>query len=148
MSILCGPQSTGEERDDRPMGSEGREQAKQGHDSVRLPFGCESIEECACEPIGRDRRREASSMLTPERRGGEVFLPPMSPASECAPVDPELGTQLGGTTGRRAVGHGRHQHDHGTEVHAATQKAQGRRGCATSAAVAITTEAEPSLSLG
>jgi hypothetical protein len=47
----------------------------------------------------------------------------MSPASECAPVDPELGTQLGGTTGRRAVGHGRHQHNHDTEVHAATQKA-------------------------
>ena len=123
MSILCGPQSTGEERDDRPMGSEGREEAKQGHDSARLPFWCESIEECACEPISRDRRREASSVLTPERRGGEVFLPPMSPASECAPVDPELGTQLGGTTGRRAVGHGRQQNNHDTEVHAATQKA-------------------------
>ena len=121
MSILCGPQSTGEERDDRPMGSEGREEAKQGHDSVRLPFGCDSIEECACEPIGRDRRREASSVLTPERRGGEVFLPPMSPASECAPVDPELGTQLGGTPGRRAVGQGRHPHNPDTEVHAAPQ---------------------------
>jgi hypothetical protein len=105
------------------MGSERREEAKQGYDSVRLSFRGEAIEECAGKRIGQDRRRKASPVLTPERRGGEVFLPPMSPASECAPVDPELGTQLGGTTGRRAVGHGRHQDNHDTEVHAATQKA-------------------------
>ena len=123
MSILCGSQSSGEERDERVMDLEEREEAKQGHDSVRLYSGCESIEECARQRTGQDRGRKASPVLTPERRGGEVFLPPLLPADECAPVDPKLGTQLGGTTGRRAVGHGRQQNNHDTEVHAATQKA-------------------------
>ena len=37
----------GEERDDRAMESEEREEAKQDHDSVRRPLRCEPIEECA-----------------------------------------------------------------------------------------------------
>ena len=45
MSIFCGSQSTGEERDERALGSEGREKAEQGHDSVRFPLRCESIKE-------------------------------------------------------------------------------------------------------
>ena len=148
MSILCGSQSSGEERDERAMELEGREEAKQGHDSVPLLCRCESIEECARHPIRRDRTCEATPVLTPQRRGGEVLLPPMSPTRQCAPVDPELDAQLGGTARRDAVGHGRHQHHHDTEVHAPTQKAQGRRGLAASASVAVTTEAEPPLLVG
>ncbi len=148
MSIFCGPRSTGEERDERPMGSKRREEAKQGYDSAPLPFRCEAIEECAGKRIGQDRRRKASPVLTPERRGGEVFLPPLPPAGECAPIDPELCVQLGGTASRDTMGHGRHQDDHDTEVHAATQKTQRRRGSATTTSVAITTEAEPPLLVG
>lgn len=148
MCIFCGKPPPLTQRDERRSRSDRCEEAKQGHDPVLLSLRRETIQQGTGQPIVGERRRQTSPLPTPKPRGWEVLPPPPLPAHEGAPVNPELCVQLGGTTGRNAVGHGRYQDDHDTEVHAATQKAQGRRGLATSASVAITTEAEPPLPVG
>ena len=150
-SIFCGPRSTGEERDERPMGSQGREEAKQGDDSG--PTGrprANRSRKVRGQPINRDRGREASPVLHARTtRWGSTLATTVASAPVCAGRPRVLpAQQLGGTARRDSVNHGRHQDDDGTEVHAATQKAQGRRGPAPSASVAVTTEAEPPLLVG
>lgn len=109
------------------------------------PLRREAIEQGAGQPFVAEHRRQASPLLTPKPRGREVLPPPHLPAHQRAPVDAELGTQCRDPAGRGTVGDRGQQDYPDAEVHAAIQKAQGRRGGARPAAVTVTTKTLPAL---